>query len=247
MISIGKLINLTGQRFERIIVIKQLENNKYGQSQWLCECDCGNKKVIRGYSLTSGDTQSCGCLQKERLSKSKKKYNTYDLSGDYGIGYTSKGEEFYFDLKEYDKIKDYCWSKNKDGYLVTNIKNNIIRLHNFIFDKWADHISGNIIDNRKNNLRIVDDYQNTQNAKLRKDNTSGVKGIDWVEKTQQWKGRIQYKNNRIYLGCYDNIEDAIFIREIAELKLHGEYSRRYLELKEKYKDIDLNSFNFQGR
>ena len=42
------------------------------------------------------------------MSETFKKYNTYDLSGEYGIGYTSKGEEFYFDLDDYDKIKDYC-------------------------------------------------------------------------------------------------------------------------------------------
>ena len=38
-----------------------------------------------------------------------KRHNKYDLSGEYGIGYTSKGEEFYFDLEDYDKIYPYCW------------------------------------------------------------------------------------------------------------------------------------------
>ena len=46
-----------------------------------------------------------------------KKYNTYDLTGEYGIGYTSKDEEFYFDLEDYDKIKDYCWRITMQGYV----------------------------------------------------------------------------------------------------------------------------------
>ena len=51
--------------------------------------------------------------------------NVYDLSGEYGIGYTLKGEEFYFDLEDYDKIKDYCWHINKK-YVCTKYKNNRI-------------------------------------------------------------------------------------------------------------------------
>ncbi len=39
------------------------------QAWWLCRCDCGNEKEVRGYVLTSGATQSCGCLHKEGLSK----------------------------------------------------------------------------------------------------------------------------------------------------------------------------------
>lgn len=38
---------------------------------WLCDCECGNKSVIKGYNLINGNTQSCGCLQKERASQAK--------------------------------------------------------------------------------------------------------------------------------------------------------------------------------
>ena len=55
--------------------------------------------------------------------KKFKKYNTYDLSGEYGIGYTSKGEEFWFDLNDYNKIKDYCWYYNSNGYLCSQNAN----------------------------------------------------------------------------------------------------------------------------
>lgn len=40
--------------------------------------------------------------------KKNKRYNRYDLTGEYGIGYTNQGVEFYFDLEDYDKIKEYC-------------------------------------------------------------------------------------------------------------------------------------------
>ena len=62
------------------------------------------------------------------VSESKKIYNKYNIGGEFGIGYTSKGEEFYFDLDDYDKIKDYCWYLNENKYLVTNSNNTIIRM-----------------------------------------------------------------------------------------------------------------------
>lgn len=58
----GKLKDLTGQRFGKLIVVERAENDSQGNAQWLCKCDCGNKKVIRGYQLTNNKTKSCGCL-----------------------------------------------------------------------------------------------------------------------------------------------------------------------------------------
>ena len=71
--SRGKPLNLEGQRFGRLIVIKRVKNevlsNGRKGSYWLCQCDCGNTKVVRGTHLTDGNTQSCGCLQRETLLK----------------------------------------------------------------------------------------------------------------------------------------------------------------------------------
>lgn len=114
----GKFKDLTGMKFGRLTIIKRAEDyvSPSGEKkvQWLCECSCENKTriIVIGSNLTKRNTESCGCLAKEKTikrNKSRKRYNQYDLSGEYGIGYTSKGEKFYFDLEDYDKIKDYCW------------------------------------------------------------------------------------------------------------------------------------------
>lgn len=57
-------VGLTGQRFGRLEVISRSEN-KRKMAMWLCRCDCGNEKVVRGTDLRSGHTQSCGCIHKE--------------------------------------------------------------------------------------------------------------------------------------------------------------------------------------
>ena len=68
----GRLIDLTGKRFERLIVLerdKSVNSNK--GAYWLCKCDCGNIKSISSKSLRQGLTKSCGCLNKEIISQQK--------------------------------------------------------------------------------------------------------------------------------------------------------------------------------
>ena len=61
--------DLVGQKFGRLIVLKKKDKNKSGNYRWLCKCDCGKEKIIRGDNLKSGTTKSCGCLQKEKRMK----------------------------------------------------------------------------------------------------------------------------------------------------------------------------------
>lgn len=58
----GKVMDITGQHFGRLIAIKRVDNDYYGNSQWQCECDCGRLKVIAGGNLIGGRTKSCGCF-----------------------------------------------------------------------------------------------------------------------------------------------------------------------------------------
>lgn len=71
--------DLTGQKFGRLTVLYELPERKNGKVQWHCRCDCGNEKDIISTSLTSGHTQSCGCLQKDKTSAANKK--NIDLTG----------------------------------------------------------------------------------------------------------------------------------------------------------------------
>ena len=57
------------RKFGRLLVKKSMGMNKYGISLWLCECECGRKKIVRGGNLKSGKTRSCGCLARETTIK----------------------------------------------------------------------------------------------------------------------------------------------------------------------------------
>ena len=233
--------DLTGQTFGRLTVIKQAEDyiDKKGKhyAQWLCKCNCENETeiIVRGQNLISRNTMSCGCYQDEcrieNNKKYKKKYNTYDLSGEYGIGYTSKGEEFYFDLEDYDKIKGYYWDIGTNGYVrAPNAINDykLIKMHKVVVycvdDFVIDHINHNLKDNRKCNLRIVTRSQNQMNAKLRVNNTSGITGVSWHKGINKWIAYININKKRVSLGAFDIFEDAVKARKDGEEKYFGEFS-----------------------
>lgn len=60
--------NLTDQQYGRLIVINRTGKDKWGSILWLCQCECGKTTSITSSSLTSGKTNSCGCLRKELLA-----------------------------------------------------------------------------------------------------------------------------------------------------------------------------------
>ena len=182
-------------KFERLTVIKRGENliKKDGSqlARWWCLCDCQlalpekerTLYLVIGSDLRNGTTKSCGCLQREMASKSHKKYNRYDLSGEYGIGWTSNtNEEFYFDLEDYDLIKDYCWCADTNGYVFTTQDNHRVAMHRFVMKVtnkkiYVDHIFHNKKDNRKAYLRLSDTSKNQINKEPMPNNTSGFTGI----------------------------------------------------------------------
>jgi hypothetical protein len=57
----AKPLSLIGNRYGSLIVVARAENNKKGNTMWLCKCNCGNEKIALGYDLTHGRTTSCGC------------------------------------------------------------------------------------------------------------------------------------------------------------------------------------------
>ena len=68
------LVDLKGKRFGRLTVIRRVQDARDQHVQWFCRCDCGEAAVVRGKYLKSGHTQSCGCLQRERVSQALMKH-----------------------------------------------------------------------------------------------------------------------------------------------------------------------------
>lgn len=235
--------NLVGKTFNRLTVIQQVDDyikpNGEHVAQWLCKCSCSEDKfiIVYGENLKNGHTKSCGCLVTEKLIQRNvgntygsltKKYNQYNLSGDFGIGYTDKGEEFYFDLEDYEKIKDYCWHIDKDGYVVANCDDTTIKMHRVIMscksNELVDHKKHKTNDNRKSELRKCSNSENSFNKAMLNSNKSGCTGVWWNEQRQKWEAYIKAGRKKIHLGRFNDFDDAVKARKIAEEKYFGEFS-----------------------
>lgn len=244
----GKLIDITGQKFGRLTVKSLCKSGNNVKTTWICDCDCGNKNIeVRGDRLKSGQTKSCGCYNNEMrkiTGKLRKKYNKYDLlNNDFGIGYSSNtNEPFYFDLEDYDKIKNYCWMIGNNKYVRSTDKNgNGVLLHRIIMDvehdMQVDHINHNTLDNRKNNLRICSNLENSRNKDLSMYNKIGITGVSWLVARKQYVSSITVNYKKIHLGYFNNLDEAISKRKEAEKIYFGEYS--YDESMKKAKELGI--------
>lgn len=159
-----------------------------------------------------------------------KKYNTYYFLKDYIVGIANNtGKEFFIDYNDYKMVCQYTWNQNDKGYVYMNNKNKKITLHRFLFNltqknKIVDHINHNTLDNRRMNLRIVNNSQNQMNRDKPKQNTSGIKGVYWHKNKEKWQANIQVDNKLLYLGIFDSKQEAIKARKDAEKKYFGEYN-----------------------
>ena len=71
-IPLGKAKDLTGQHFGKLVALFRVKIDKGSRKgAWLCQCECGNQKVVASLDLVSGNTQSCGCKKKETLQRSR--------------------------------------------------------------------------------------------------------------------------------------------------------------------------------
>jgi len=140
------------------------------------------------------------------------------------------------DFAELDKYKWYaCWNKVMKSFYamrkipIGNNKRVTVSMHRVIMcppEKLVvDHIDHNTLDNRKSNLRICTQSQNLINRRtFKKNNTTNVLGVCWHKNNKKWVAYIGINKKRIYLGCFNNTEEANIARKDAVKKYHGEFA-----------------------
>ena len=186
-----------------------------------------------------------------RKNRAKRFYNTFELSDSFVKIYNnSRTDYFIVDYEDYEKIKHdiFYWSivrkkigdRDENYVLTQRYDYGNIKIHNYIMNPEegyiVDHINGNGLDNRRENLRIVTPQQNAFNRAIQTNNTSGHKGVSLVKRNNKWLARIGFNGKRIVIGTFDNYDDAVEARKMAEIKYYGEYSRQYGNVCDKTED-----------
>ncbi len=148
----------------------------------------------------------------------------------------SKNKQFkvLIDKDDWEKIKHISWyiqkQKNHKFRVQTKLSNRTMRLHRFILNVTnpnikVDHINGNPLDNRRKNLRICSNAENSKNQDLRDTNTSGYKGVTWDKARKKWKAWIMVNYKGINLGRFILKKDAAKAYNEAAIKYFGEFAR----------------------
>lgn len=126
-----------------------------------------------------------------------------------------------------DKIRYQKWSINNHGYVYHNYPNT--QLHRIIAgaekDQDVDHINGNLLDNRRCNLRVCTISENCANKHYSSRNTSGFIGVP-PSSRGGWAPEIRFNNIRVHLGRYRILEEAVYARYVAEVTCFKEFQNK---------------------
>ena len=89
----------------------------------------------------------------------------------------------------------------------------------------VDHISGDGLDNRRENMRLASRIENNRNRRLNANSTSGFKGAYWHKASGKWTAQISIRGKRIHLGLFATPEQAALAYDEAAIKHFGEFAK----------------------
>lgn len=118
------------------------------------------------------------------------------------------------------------------GYLAVKVDRKKTPVHRIVFamvngylPEQVDHINGVRDDNRPCNLRAATCLQNNQNRRIRKDSSSGIKGVCWNSRIKKWQAGVRANGKWNYLGVFaDPVKAGEVVRAFRELH-HKEFAR----------------------
>jgi hypothetical protein len=207
---------LDGMRFDRLLVLSRTDDviKPSGGKvvSYLCRCACGVEKIIKGSSLTSGLTRSCGCYRNQRLSESNtvhgvSKHPLYVVWKHMVRRCTNDRDKHYKDYGGRGIAVCAEWVGSPDVFVEWGISNG-----------WKKGLQ---IDRENNddgyspdNCRFVKPLKNVNNQRLLKtSNKSGYRGVSWRKTNNKWHAYINYDWKRTNLGLYDTAEKAARARD----------------------------------
>lgn len=137
--------------------------------------------------------------------------------------------------------KEPSWVTNSYGYKFCSIKNKTIYLHRAIWvlnfgpiqsKMEIDHIDRNPKNNDLSNLRLCGRSENNQNTKVRKDNTSGIKGVFWDKNSNSWRVSIWKNKKKHDGGRFKLLDDAKHAAYDIRVNAHGPFANHGEHIKD---------------
>lgn len=142
----------------------------------------------------------------------------------------SKGTSAVIDDDDVWIVVPYTWCVSSEGYAMTSapITRRTIYMHRLILGleagEFTDHINGDRLDNRRENLRQATVGQNTANTGLTTRNRSGFKGVYFHRRTGKWIAQIKVAGRKKHLGTFSAAKDAARAYDEAARNAFGHFA-----------------------
>ena len=137
------------------------------------------------------------------------------------------------DDADFENLAIHNWRLSAGGYAIRtegkNPNKKLRSMHREILNVTdasvhVDHIDGNKLNNTRENLRVVSRSQNGMNRKAYSNNTTGFKGVTFIQKSGKYQAQIKYDNKKKWLGEFVTPEEAHEVYCLAADLVHGQYA-----------------------
>ena len=149
----------------------------------------------------------------------------------------ARGEQVKVDDKDYEFLNQWKWHKSSKGYAVhrfhypssykTPISKTVLMHRVLTFAKdgiQVDHINGDKLDNRKENLRLCNNSQNHMNKGVQSNSTTGYKGVSFEKSIGRYRAYLNLNGKRYNLKTWETPEEAALAYNEKAKELFGEFA-----------------------